>query len=44
MGWNHNGFCSRVTIDKEKASFSLGHGKLIDEVSSLPISKNRLFT
>ena len=40
MEMNHNGFCGRVTIDREKARFNLGHGRLNDEVSSLPTSKN----
>ena len=44
MGPNHNGFCGRVTINREKARFSLVRGRPIDEVSSLPTSKNRLFT
>ena len=41
---NHNGFCGQITIDREKALFSLGRGRSIDEVSSLPTSKDRLFT
>ena len=41
---NHNGFYGRVTIDKEKALFSLDRGRPIDEVNSLPTSKNQLFT
>ena len=40
MGPNHNRFCGRVTIDNEKASFSLGHGRPIDKVILLRTSKN----
>ena len=44
MGPNHNEFCGQVTINREKAWFSLGCGRPIDEVNSLPTSKNQLFT
>ena len=27
IGPNHNGFCGRVTVDRKKARFSLGHSK-----------------
>ena len=39
MGPNYHGFCSWVTIDREKASLSLGRSGPIDQVSSLPTSE-----
>ena len=44
MGPNYHGFCGWVTIDREEAFLSLGRSRLIDQVSSLPTSENRLFT
>ena len=40
---NYHGFCSWVTIDREKTLLSLGRSGPIDQVSSLPTSENRLF-